>query len=246
MSARITFYDLRFKSGLPTSPNAWKTRFTLNYKGLPYKTTYLNFVDIKSTFQAKNIPPSQGDAYTVPAIFDHATGKAVSDSARIAEYLDSQYPDTPPVYSPSTREAQIAFEGLVRARFGFAVLPLILLDIYDGVEDKDKEYWRRTREALFKGPLESIVPQGEKRTAQLESVRAGLDVVAKEIAEHAGEGALFFGGDSPCFADITLAATFKSILIKCDPEFDACKVILSNEWAAKYIDAFEKWASIEN
>ncbi|VDB89212.1 unnamed protein product [Peniophora sp. CBMAI 1063] len=235
MSSPITFYDLRFKSGIAGSPNAWKTRFTLNYKGIPFKTTYINFVDLKPTFQEKGIPPSQGDAYTVPAIYDPTTGQTVSDSARIAEYLDSQYPDTPSVYPPSTRDAQIAFEKNVRTPFAFTIFPLILMELYDLVEDKDREYFRRTREALFRGPLESVVPRGEKRVAQLEVVRTGLDKVAKEIANHAGEGALFFGGESPCFADMSLASTFKSVLAigKGDPEYDLCKVFLSHEWAAR-------------
>ena len=120
--------------------------------------------------------------------------------------LHFQYPNTPSVYPSNTREAQIAFEKNVRQPFAFTVFPLVMMDIYDGVEDKDREYFRRTREALFGGTLESVVPQGEKRKAQLELVRAGLDKVAQEIATHAGEGALFFGGDTPCFADMSLAA----------------------------------------
>ncbi|KZV63657.1 hypothetical protein PENSPDRAFT_657117 [Peniophora sp. CONT] len=245
MSSAISFYDLRFKNGLPGSPNAWKTRFTLNYKGLPYKTTYINFVDLKPTFQAAGIPPSSGDAYTVPAIFDPATGQAVSDSFCIAEYLDAQYPDTPPLLPPSTRDAQITFEKTVRQPFAFTLFPLILLEIYSAVEEKDKPYFRRTREALFGGPLESIVPTGSKRVAQLEAVRAGLDKVEKVIVEYAGEGKIFFGGDEPCFADMSLASTFKSLMVKCDEEYDACKVILGHDWAKKFVEAFEKWGSYE-
>lgn len=64
--------------------------YTLNLKGLPYKTTFLNFVDIKPTFQAAKVPPSEGEFYTVPAIIDPATGAAVSDSVKIAVYLDTQ------------------------------------------------------------------------------------------------------------------------------------------------------------
>ena len=65
-------------------------RFILNYKGLPYKTVFLNFVDIKPTLQALDVPPLEGDHYTVPAIIDKDTGRRVSDSYRIAEYLDAQ------------------------------------------------------------------------------------------------------------------------------------------------------------
>ncbi|KZV74461.1 hypothetical protein PENSPDRAFT_573097 [Peniophora sp. CONT] len=247
MSAPITFYDLRFKPGLPGSPNAWKTRFTLNYKGIPYKTTYLSFVEIKPALQAASVPPLEADFYTVPSIIDHATGQAISDSMRIAEYLDAQYPDTPTILPASTREAQMAFENNVRQPFAFTIFPIILMDFYNNIlVDQDKEYFRRTREAQFGAPLESVVPQdAAQRKARIDVVRAGLENVAKEVAKHAGEGALFFGGDKPCFADIILAATFKSLTMGFGTEYDLCKAILSNEWAAKFIHAFDKWGSYE-
>ena len=66
-------------------------------------------MDLKPAFQAKGIPPSLGDSYTVPAIFDPATGQAVSDSVRIAEYLDSQVPPGAPLYIvPATNLAALS------------------------------------------------------------------------------------------------------------------------------------------
>ncbi|KZV63655.1 hypothetical protein PENSPDRAFT_616282 [Peniophora sp. CONT] len=245
MSTPITFYDLRVSAGVPASPNAWKTRYTLNYKGIPYKTTFVNFVDIKPTLQEAGIPPSEGEAYTVPAIIDHKTGQKLSESARIAGYLDAAYPETPAVFPASTREAQITFMKTIGAPLLYAAFPIILLDTFNGLDEKDKEYWRRTREARFGAPLEAIVPKGERLTAALAAVGATLDNAAKEIAKHAGEGALFFGGDAPSFADITLAAAFKAIITGTGREGDVSKVILGHEWASKFFEAFEKWASIE-
>ena len=100
-------------------------------------------------------------------------------------------------------------------------------------------------EARFGASLESVVPAGEARATQLDVLKAGLENVHKEIEKHAGEGALFFGGEKPCFADVQLAATLKSPLMGFAQEYDVCAAILENEWAAKYLEAFEKWASIE-
>lgn len=201
----------------------------------------------------------------MPAIIDHATGQAVSESARIAGYLDaqvtihlvlrpasnsissicSQYPDTPAVLPPSTREAQLAFGQTVARPLLLLIFQLVVLDSYNGLDEKDKPYYRHTREALFGRTLEEIVPQGERREQQLPYLRQGLDNAAKEIAKHAGEGALFFGGESPSFADITVAAVFKSVVTTIGRDGDVSKVILGHEWAGKFFEAFEKWASIE-
>ena len=141
----------------------------------------------------------------------------------------------------------MAFEKNVRQPFAMTIFPLILMDFYNTLlDEKDKAYFRITREAQFGGgSLESVVPTGDKRVAQLELIRAGLENVHKEIEKHAGEGALFFGGENPCFADVQLASTFKSFLMGFGKEYEVCKLILSNEWAAKFVEAFEAWASIE-
>ncbi|VDB89218.1 unnamed protein product [Peniophora sp. CBMAI 1063] len=245
-SEPITFYDLTLRNGIIGSPNAWKTRYTLNYKGLPYKSTFLNFIDIKPTLKALDVPPLEGDFYTVPSIIDPKTGRRISDSLRIAEYLDTQYPDTPQLLPPGTREAQEAFEKNVRQPFAFTVFPLILLDFFNTIiDEKDQAYFKTSREAQFGAPFEAVVPTGDARAAQLEVVRAGVENVHREIEKHAGEGKIFFGGDRPVFADFQLAATFKSFLMGFGKEYEVNKLILSNEWAAKFIGAFEQWASTE-
>lgn len=239
---------------------------TLNYKGLPYKTTFLNFVDIKPTLQANNIPPSEGESYTLPAIIDPATGQAISDSAKIAVYLDtqvtsmipysslipthciflSQYPDTPAVFPASTRAAQVAFMKSAGMGIGKAAFPLVLMDIFNNLDEKDTEYFRRTREAAFGGaPLEAITPKGEKREATKAALRAALDNAAKEIAAHSGD-APFFGGDSPVFADFAIAGSIFGLLKSLGSDHDVCQVFLTHEWASKYIAALEKYASIES
>ena len=126
-----------------------------------------------------------------------------------------------------------------------ATFPLVILEMYNGLDDKDKEYFRRTREARFGHTLEQIVPQGERRTQQLAAVGSGIETIAKEITKHAGEGAVFFGGDSPVFADIALAGGFKALITCNGRDGEISKLILGNEWAAKFYAAFEKWSSVE-
>lgn len=147
---------------------------------------------------------------------------------------------------PSTREAQLAFEENVRKPFAFTVFPLIMLHFFNTlVADKDKDYFRSSREAQFGASFEMVVPTGDARVAQFEVVRAGVEGVAQAIRKQAGEGAIFFGGDKPCFADFQLAGTLKSFLMGFGKEYEVNKLILSNEWAAKFMETLEQWASVE-
>ncbi|RDB26472.1 Glutathione S-transferase-like protein ustS [Hypsizygus marmoreus] len=100
MSNVITFYDI--PSTLPGkawSANTWKTRYSLNFKGLPYKTVWVEYPDIAELSKKLGIAPTNegpnGPNYTLPAIYDPTTGTALAESIAIAEYLDKTYPDTP-------------------------------------------------------------------------------------------------------------------------------------------------------
>ena len=62
--------------------------------------------------------------YTVPIIHDSTTGRVVSDSFKIAEYLDETYPDTPRIIPAGTRMLQLSFCTSVYANV-VPILPII-------------------------------------------------------------------------------------------------------------------------
>ncbi|KAJ5382183.1 hypothetical protein N7517_000094 [Penicillium concentricum] len=101
-TALITFYDIALAPPVTKSacsPNPWKTRYALNFKGTPYKTTWVPLPDVSSVRSAFNIPASRkfadGSPYhTLPIISDPATGRIVGDSFEIATYLQEQYPSS--------------------------------------------------------------------------------------------------------------------------------------------------------
>lgn len=47
----IILYDLGSLQNEPFSPLAWRIRLMLNYKGIPYKTVFLEFPDIEPTLK---------------------------------------------------------------------------------------------------------------------------------------------------------------------------------------------------
>lgn len=48
----IILYDLACTKGVCFSPSVWSIRLMLNYKGISYKTVFLEFPDIESTMKA--------------------------------------------------------------------------------------------------------------------------------------------------------------------------------------------------
>lgn len=98
----IRFYDIGMKPPVEKnccSPNPWKARMALNFKGLPYSTTWVALPDVEKVRTHLRVPPVRKfadgtDFYTLPIIEDPATDQMVGDSFDIAAYLQKTYPDS--------------------------------------------------------------------------------------------------------------------------------------------------------
>lgn len=101
-STPITFYDIAPKPPVHKNcfaPNPWKTRQALNFKQLPYNTTWVPLPDIPKVRASLHVPACRkfadgSDFFTLPIINDPATGSLVGDSFDIAVYLQKNYPDS--------------------------------------------------------------------------------------------------------------------------------------------------------
>ena len=110
-----------------------------------------------------------------------------------------QYPDTPQLLSAETKEAQLAFINGVGKKVNMTRFPFSIYQIFLITLPEDQGHFRTAREKNFGGrKLEDIEPQGEKREAQFEAIKAALDAAATAFDEHA-KGKTFYGGDSPVF-----------------------------------------------
>lgn len=97
----ITLYDIAQRPPVEESccaPNPWKSRFALNFKGVPYSTSWVRLPDVSKVRQKLGEPAGRKfadgtDFYTLPIIRDPATGSTVGDSFDIAVYLQRTYPD---------------------------------------------------------------------------------------------------------------------------------------------------------
>ncbi|KAI8577822.1 hypothetical protein K450DRAFT_250196 [Umbelopsis ramanniana AG] len=136
------------------SPNTWKTRFSLNIKGLSYDTEFHSFVEINKKLE--NIAPGIPENKVPVLIHD---GKAVQESYEIAKYLDRQFP------KPSLLHSQEGVHRYLTAHIETELAPLISkmvgLKVYENLDEENKEYYRSSREARYKDTLENFAGDQE-------------------------------------------------------------------------------------
>ncbi|KAH8127167.1 hypothetical protein FP744_10007505 [Trichoderma asperellum] len=91
-SATYTLFDIPTKAPrVCWSMNTWRTRLLLNYKGLHYKTEWVEYPNIKSRLNQHVSPNEQGPQFTAPAI-QMPDGTYVMDSYKIADIIEEKHP----------------------------------------------------------------------------------------------------------------------------------------------------------
>ncbi|KAJ3562611.1 hypothetical protein NP233_g9465 [Leucocoprinus birnbaumii] len=249
----ITFYDLAANDSVKCwSPNTWKTRYILNYKKLPYRTIYVEFEKVDTVikeagFTSSRPNPDGTPAYTVPSIIDDATGALVTDSYKIAEYLDKQYPDTPKAFPPGTEALQAAFYAQWNARTrDILMFPIIIPSVPRIItKESSLEYYYRTRNSWFGKPVDQVRPQGEDFEKLWKQLTAFFDELDGWYAKSSGQ---FLTGETPSFADFTVAGVVKVLRIirgEDSEDWQKFSTFNSGRWA-KLEQALEKYASVEN
>jgi hypothetical protein len=96
-SSPLILYDIS-SSLEPRSyaPNPSKARLTLSFKCVPFKTTWVDIIDIPEVRKGLNCPATRklddgSDYYTLPMLQDPASGKVLGDTFEIANYLEDTF-----------------------------------------------------------------------------------------------------------------------------------------------------------
>ncbi|EJD51351.1 hypothetical protein AURDEDRAFT_143158 [Auricularia subglabra TFB-10046 SS5] len=248
----ITFYDTASgENELPLkaiSSAAWRVRFILNYKELPYKTVWLPYAKIRPTIQALGATPSgylaDGTArYTIPTIVD-VDGTVVSDSIRIAEYLDNRYPERL-VFPKGTQALQTFFAQNYDSMSGpaFAFAPLLFPRSLKYLEDVDRAYFDPLWSGMFGvTSLTSLWDTEDKRAVAWKNIEAGLDSLNRVYQRADG---VFLGGETPLYADFMVLATLLSTRLLCAGEaWERIAQLNDRRWV-RLLDAAEGWIRIQ-
>ncbi|KAF2131525.1 hypothetical protein P153DRAFT_365107 [Dothidotthia symphoricarpi CBS 119687] len=240
MSPQIILYDVPTRNGVSWSLNPWKTRMVLNYKGIDYRTEWLEFPDLGSRLKSFGIPPNSKEApeyfrdYTIPAI-KYTNGTYAMDSWSIAQDLEVQV-------SSASLHLDNPIVERIRDHAGKMMETLVVHfvpKIPSVLNGPSAEYIDRAREQDFGAPLKEV----EREYATEECWEK-----AKKPATEAGDwlrknGGPFFLGETVSYADfifVSMLHFFKRLdegiferYLALDPTFprvyEACKQWLQKE-----------------
>jgi glutathione S-transferase len=174
------------------SPYCWRSKMALAHKGLEVETVPWRFTE-KETIRFSR----QG---RVPVLVDG--GHVVADSWAIAVYLEETYPDRPSLFGGQGGRAVTRFvNGWADMILNPGVARLIMADIFLHLHERDREYFRRTREERFGAALEAV---SADRDATVVEFRRTLHPLRGTL-EHQS----YLGGEAPNYADYIIFGAFQ-------------------------------------
>ncbi|KAJ7174110.1 hypothetical protein C8R43DRAFT_977118 [Mycena crocata] len=250
MSTTITFYDIPSTlANKAWSPNTLKTRYALNFKGIPYKTIWVEYLDIEPLCKEIGATPTRNKPdgrphYTLPVIQDTSTGAVISDSTKIAEYLDATYPDTPRLMPKGTIALHRAFEETAQSLLVPALYPYCLPGTTATLNPVSAAYFRTTREALIGKTMEDMQPKGEDHVVLWQKLQDAFGKVDGWVRAN-GEGSNYLGGDTVCYADMWVAAYVWWIKVVRPDTWDEVKLWHGGRWAT-LLNNLEKYSTVEH
>jgi glutathione S-transferase len=174
------------------SPYCWRAKMALRHKGLEFETVPWRFTE-------KAAIAKHGSS-TVPVLVDGA--QSVYDSWAIAIYLDEVYPSRPRLFEGTESRALADFfaQWAVKALHP-VLLRVIVLDLFAKLHEKDRAYFRESREKRFGRTLEE---HGADPKGSLAAFRGALEPVRPVLVQNA-----FVSGNGPGFADYVLLGVFQ-------------------------------------
>ena len=221
----------------------------MNYKGIPYRTEWVEFPDIEPLSKKLGIEPTGlkldgSPLYTLPAIHDPSTGVYIADSTAIAEYLEKTYPDTPSLFPNETIGLQKAFEATFKNSL-VAAKSFVVPAINSKLNPVSEEYFRRTREILFGQKLEDVVPTGNARTEEWGKFEKALTSAHSYLVLTDKKGPYVLG-DTISWSDLVLFCFlnfFKSIFGENSKEWKDIASWNGGRWEA-HINALKKYNTV--
>ena len=215
-------YDLAgANANLRFSPYCWRSRMALLHKGLQFETVPWRFADKEAiAFSGQGL---------VPVLIDN--DQVVHDSWAIADHLERTYPEAPSLFGGDKGQSLTRF---INEFTNSVVIPgiarLIVSDIFKVIHERDRAYFRGSREKHFGKPLEEVT---SNRDVEVVSFRKSLDPARRVLTRQP-----FLGGSTPLYADYILFGAFQ--WARCASPFE----LLTEDdpivpWRDRLLDAFD-------
>lgn len=173
------------------SPYCWRTKLALAHKGLAFEAIPWRFTEKERlAFSGQGLVPVLQDG-----------DRVVSDSWAIAQYLDERYPAKPLFDGAQAKSLAFFLKNWTERVVHLALLRVVLLDLHGNLAEKDRAYFRESREKRFGKTLEEVAGRQPEQVAAL---RAALDPMRPVLAAQP-----FVCGDAPAYADCILFGAFQ-------------------------------------
>jgi len=173
------------------SPYCWRIKMALAHKGLEAETIPWRFTDTEAiAFSGQD---------KVPVLVDGE--KVVYDSWAIAQYLEKKVPAQPLFEGAQARSLAFVLKTWVESTLHGPILRTVILDLFNALHEKDREYFRESREKRFGKPLEEVGADPKKAAADL---RTALLPVRQQLVQEP-----YVCGQHPGFADYILFGAFQ-------------------------------------
>jgi glutathione S-transferase len=199
---------------------SWRTRMALHHKALDFKAHPVAVSDKQAlAFSGQNKVPivKFGD-------------RVIFDSWDIAVFLEREFPDRPSLFGGPAGEQLAYFFNLWTDReIVPGLVPYLMLDVLDCVDEPDQRHLRGQIEGIFKKPLEELYGEREKA---LQLLGKKLAPVRKMLAR-----APFLGGAAPAYADYILFGTLQWARIVSEAQVLAPDDVLS-AWFSRLLDLY--------
>lgn len=172
------------------SPYVWRSRMALAHKGLEVEMVPLTFTEIQEMDGAKTVPILEHDG-----IFIH-------DSWDIACYLEEKFPDRASLFGGETGKAYANFFNFTSfTHLLMPLFPALVYDIFQGLDQKDQDYFRKSREARLGMALEEAHAHQDKSLAAFQKQVWPFNQTLKSQA--------FFNGNQPAYTDYIIYGLFQ-------------------------------------
>lgn len=190
----LKLYDLAgADSDRRFSPYCWRIKMALAHKGLEVETIPWRFTD-------KDAIAPAGKQGRVPVLVDGE--RWINESGVIADYLEDKYPDRPSLFGGAAGRALSRFyQSWTDAVLHVALVPLLVHDIWRHVHEKDRDYFRKSREERLGKTLEAAAADREARLPALRETLTPLRLTVRAQP--------FLGGEGPLYADYIVFGAFQ-------------------------------------
>lgn len=189
------------------SPYCWSTKLALAHKHVT-----VDAVPWRFTEKAAIAPSGQG---RVPVLVDD--DRWIADSSAIANYLENTYTDAPSLFGGAAARAMTSYFSALADNVAAAIFPFVALDILAHLHEKDRTYFRDSREKRIGTTLEAFAAN---RDARLPAFKASLAPLRHTLMSQP-----FLGGKDALYADYAVFGPFQwarcispyPLLVKDDP-----------------------------